>query len=500
MRLVGIVAFIVSLIVPGNGICQHREDYIWQLGKSSDANIDDFPQSIQVNFNNSQLTSDTFYRPFYMGYFNTSISNGIGELLLYTNGCQVMSANHENIPGSNPLNPGIVDLEWCVGAKLGYPVFEGGLFLSFSNDSCILLLHQRLIIESHPTGLSVDTLFYSEFIKSNDEYVLSKKSVPICGGKLLQGNLEAFKSEDGHGWWVIQQVEDSNIYVTIKVDSCKIDTVFTQEIGTKISATDIAQSVFSPNGLKYARFGSKNQLFLFDFNRTNGHLSNFQEIHISDEGQYAGIAFSPNNRFLYVCNSTDVFQLDLFSENIENSKILLGQYDGFLDPFPTRFNLMQLGPDCRIYIGSTNGVKSMHLIKEPDLLGLESEFEQHAFHFPVNNSITIPNFPNFRYDTTFPCDPNITNFLSQYYNPMSEAVIFPIPTHDDINIQLSEEWMNEKVISFEVSNISGQLIFSNYLTKSMDPQKFSLPYLLPGVYFIFIKSTTKWYSKRIVFY
>lgn len=118
-----------------------------------------------------------------------------------------------------------------------------------------------------------------------------RKVSPNMWWQVVARNLEAFKSEDGHGWWVIQQVEDSNIYVTIKVDSCKIDTVFTQEIGTKISATDIAQSVFSPNGLKYARFGSKNQLFLFDFNRTNGHLSNFQEIHISDEGNTQVLLF-----------------------------------------------------------------------------------------------------------------------------------------------------------------------------------------------------------------
>ena len=162
------------------------------------------------------------------------------------------------------------------------------------------------------------------------------------------------------------------------------------------------QALFSPDGKKYARYSAADELRLFDFDRTTGELSNFQLIEIPPDtignpplGR-GGVAFSPSGRFLYCSNWDTVFQLDLEAENIQASLEIVAEWDGyFVDdlPFlPASFWLMQLAPDCRIYITMANTVDILHVIHEPDNKGLACNVQQHI-ELPAYNAGTMPNFP-----------------------------------------------------------------------------------------------------------
>ncbi|MCB0548394.1 MAG: PKD domain-containing protein [Phaeodactylibacter sp.] len=117
-----------------------------------------------------------------------------------------------------------------------------------------------------------------------------------------------------------------------------------------------------------------------------------------DSAWSGGVAISPNSRFLYVSSFKNVYQYDLWAEDIPASKDTVAVWDGFMVPpvFATTFFLMQLGPDGKIYINSNNAVPYLHVINNPDLPGDSCDVCQHCVALPSWNSFSLPNFPNYR--------------------------------------------------------------------------------------------------------
>ncbi len=67
-----------------------------------------------------------------------------------------------------------------------------------------------------------------------------------------------------------------------------------------------------------------------------------------------------------------------------------------LDGWPDYFFLHQLGPDGKIYISPWGGTNRIHVINNPDSLGLACDFVQAGITLPyVASNSSIPNFPNY---------------------------------------------------------------------------------------------------------
>ena len=170
--------------------------------------------------------------------------------------------------------------------------------------------------------------------------------------------------------------------------------------------------------------------------------------------------------------------------------MLIGTYDGFLDPFPTNFWKMQLAPDCRIYMNSTSGVNSMHVIQHPDEKGLDCDFQQHALALPSNNGFGFPNFPNYRLGVTptYPCDSTIAFqtlvAIDEIFEQKYKVKIFPNPTTEMIHLEL-EKGINAEVVFF---NTMGQQVFQQYIYKNQKQYEWSLLELETGIYFYSIIS------------
>jgi hypothetical protein len=81
--------------------------------------------------------------------------------------------------------------------------------------------------------------------------------------------------------------------------------------------------------------------------------------------------------------------------------------------------LAQLAPDGRIYMSSNSGTRYLHVIEQPDSLGLACSVCQHCVELPSYNSFSIPNFPNYRlhHEVGSPCDtlrsPPLANWAYQ---------------------------------------------------------------------------------------
>ena len=264
--------------------------------------------------------------------------------------------------------------------------------------------------------------------------------------------LTAVRHGNGRDWWVMVHKNRSNRSLCYLLDPEGLHDPIMQHLGPKWNYQDwVGQSVFSPDGSKYARTNPYNGLNLFDFERCTGTLSNPLVIDLSaDSASACGVAFSPNSRFLYLSTGTKLFQFDMQAADIAASRQLIGVYDGFLAPFPTTFYQQRLAPDGKIYMAATNGINFLHVINQPDLPGLGCDFIQHGVEMPAYIDVGLPNFPNYRlYDLPgSSCDTlGIDGGPVSSGEPVAEEAaaftVAPNPANDETNIRFGQPFSGD---------------------------------------------------------
>jgi gliding motility-associated-like protein len=158
---------------------------------------------------------------------------------------------------------------------------------------------------------------------------------------------------------------------------------------------------FSPSGDKLACANVYTDgLFLFDFDKQTGIVSNNQRLNISSPyDQPYGIEFSPNSEVLYVSSSNDYFnnaddylpskhfsaltQFNLTDPDIVGSQQLIDQQNLFR-------SALQLGPNGKIYrsMAATyyQGLPFLSVINNPNQIGLACNYQNNAIDLGIHNS------------------------------------------------------------------------------------------------------------------
>jgi hypothetical protein len=234
----------------------------------------------------------------------------------------------------------------------------------------------------------------------------------------------------------------------------------------------------------------------FDFNRSNGELSNYQRIELDTPAfAFCGLAFSPNSKRLYASTQTKLWQLDLEVPDLLSSKTLVGEYDGFVYEFfglqfAVAFQRMQLGPDCKIYMTSQGPVAYMHLIHDPDELGTACNFEQRGLPLPCSVNYSIPNFPHYRLGTGYPiCDSSIVYVSSGYVPPPEEEEVrvWPNPASGEVNVEMGVGPLS-KPSRFRLFDATGRLVGLWELSAGSQAATFLLDGKPDGMYFWKVES------------
>ncbi|MBK7430857.1 MAG: hypothetical protein IPI62_07945 [Bacteroidetes bacterium] len=115
---------------------------------------------------------------------------------------------------------------------------------------------------------------------------------------------------------------------------------FTQDIGYSIAPNDwIWQSCFSPDGRKFAYVMARDSMNILDFDRCTGMFSNEIILAINDSAVGRGVAFSTNSQVMYVSSMLYIYQYNLNSVNIDSTKTIIANFDGFADMTPPFFIL-----------------------------------------------------------------------------------------------------------------------------------------------------------------
>lgn len=392
---------------------QNKNDYNWVLGYDPNIPEQHFGGSL-LSFHDGM--ADTSFFNIHINFSGTiaCISDSSGNLVAYTNGCQVQNREHNLMENGDTINPGIVHLQQC-NESSGYPGDQNVLFLPQpGSDAQYVLFHLKRMT----AGGVLRQLLYStiDAAANNGLGKVTKKNT-LLEQDTFSDMLTAARHANGRDWWLMVMEKYPGIaippgakgkYHRYLLDPQGIHGPEVLQAGKLWTAESyIGQACFSPDGNKYVIVNITNSVHLFDFDRCSGALSNFLHIDLSqDTVWFSGAAFSPDSRLLYVATGLHILQFDLYAADIAASKTIVATYDGGLSPFPTTFFQLMLAPDGKIYGTAPNGVDVMHVIHQPNLPGVACQVESNGLKLPTYHAYTIPNFAHYRlYDLPgSPCD------------------------------------------------------------------------------------------------
>jgi len=368
-----------------------------------------------IDFNSGFADTFPVYRPMDIRFTDAGICDTLGNLLFYTNGIYIANRNHDSLQNTTGFNPGFYT---TYDQLYGLQMQQACLILPApGSDSLYYIFHEsgeQLAIYDAPTNLR-----YSQVDISLDNglggIIPSKKNIIVIDDTLIWGRVTACKHANGRDYWVMAHNYYSNIFYRILVTP---DTLIlsSQAIGMPhtLLPNYYGQAVFSPDGSKYAIQINDITVQLYDFDRCSGDLSNpisILKVDTVNGNAFAliGLAFSGSGQYLYLSNDIFIHQYDTWSGNVIASDLVVAQWDTFYAPCcnaETKFFMMQLGPDNRIYISQGIGNNILHYIKYPDVGGVGCNVVQDSLITPGYNTFTFPNIVNYDLmnDINSPCD------------------------------------------------------------------------------------------------
>ncbi len=386
-----------------------NHDFTWYFGYSSL----DIPQDSTYGTSIMKFDESGGRQIYYEGSSkidfndtNTGISDVNGDVLFFYNGLFIENASFQIMENGDSLNE-------YTDPVTGYDLPQGGLALPWPEKKDSFVLFHETIVYVPNNGFAVNALYYSIINMThnggNGKVVLKKE--PLILDTLEFGMVTSVRHANGRDWWVIVSEGFTNRFhkMLLTPDSVYVHDV--QAIGLPIHP-GLGQAVFSPDGNWYAMYhgvlvNQLNFVDIYHFDRCTGQLSDHLQFQVSDLAFFGGMAISPNSRFLYAVSDKYIYQYDLEAIDIEGSEEMVALYDGFTNPFETRFYLAQVAPDGRIYISAAPGSSNyLHTIDYPNKQGLLCEVKQHSTFLPTRNGFSMPNFPNFRLGPLdgSPCD------------------------------------------------------------------------------------------------
>jgi hypothetical protein len=490
------------MIVNGYCIAQPsvdaKRDYIWQMGYSNGTNTGGINYGItKLDFNIQSFTQTRLVFDAEYNMTSAMICDSSGQLLLSTNGKYLYNSNNQKITAAN-----LSCTTQILNDQPGYNTPQGALILPQPEHPNTYYIFHNCLAE--PYAHNNTTVWYNnelvyhtvEIGSANPQGAVTSFRQPLIPNDSLDlGKITACRHANGRDWWIIiwrghgTQVS----YGRILLDQQGVHFLGWEPFESFIDGRGGWQCVFSPDGSKYVRqsvinFSSAylyNSVSIYDFDRCSGYLNNQirQTAQVTSSG--GGVSISPNSRYLYANEGKYIYQYDLHAPNIFASKDTVAVYDNFRDTittlgYPTRFNLAQLAPDGKIYLSSTNAVRYLHVIENPDIGGAGCNVRQHGIRLLTINAFSIPNYPNFRLGRLVgsTCDTLYNSISTQ--EKERHIRVFPNPTNGILNIEIPPNIKGISYLYNALGQIIKQITISNQITQI---NTYDIP---NGIYFISI--------------
>jgi hypothetical protein len=444
----------------------------------------------KIIFNGTQKpTTDSFVKTTsphltdqYGGGSNICDSNG--NLILFTDGFKLYDNNLNYIDNGDSLTPPKFAAYYETN---GYS--QSSLFLPFPNHQYYLFTPTVSDVEWHTkiasgTHVNYDLLLCHkiDMNANNGAGKVVKKGVPLLENVALnKTNMMACKHGDGLNWWLFKQAWDTNMVYKFLVTADSIYDYGVQSFPIlNLGWLDYnGKIMFNAQGTKYAvclRSAGftldsivatdvmPGKFMVADFDRCSGEISNPKVYQKKPETCHnpatpnclenatQGLCFSPNGRFIYVTDYSNIKQLDLWDTDTNTQWSLIAGMDTTWNAFQN-YSSIYPGPDGRIYVGYWNGFADyMSAILFPDNKGATCGWSPRYLKFPSVGVGTLPCMPNYHLGKLPGC---ATVGVSSYYSSKEEFEVYPNPSSTKIVVrcQMSD-------VRKELYNSIGQLILS----------------------------------------
>ena len=154
---------------------------------------------------------------------------------------------------------------------------------------------------------------------------------------------------------------------------------------------------------------------------------------------------------------------------------------------------MALAPDGKIYITTGNSTQQMHIIDQPDSLGISCNVLQHSLQLPTLYFNTLPNHPNYHLGPLFG---SICDSITGIPPPAENLTLKLYPNPNKGSFQITYTPLPEN-LKLQVFNILGEEVHSQLLPQWSQLQNISISNLVAGIYFAKLSSSVS--SKSIKF-
>lgn len=479
------------------GTAQQGLNNLWLGGFDSEA-----PPpfgGVDLDFQSGSMTISTVSRA--IGYRRTSanITDPNGNLLFSTNGAFVANAAGDTMLNGSGLSPSWYADQYPEGLYIP----QGVLILPKPDSPGLYyLFHGSADVWAGPHALYLYVTTIDMSLDGGTGAVVLKNQV-VISDELNTGRLTAVRHANGRDWWVFCHKVNTDIFYRLLVSPEGVSVNGTQAIGV-IRVPDAGQACFSPDGSRFAYYWGEpgEDLDLFRFDRCSGLF--YDPVYVSTPYSHSlggrGVAFSPNSRYIYVSSVYNVHQYDAEAADIAASMVHIAEWDSTYSPFPpfaTLFNIAQLAPDGKIYIGTGNGTDKLHVIHDPDSAGLTCNMEQHGIALPRYFSNSLPNHPNYHLG---PVDGSVCDSLG-INTGLAEAELqqavqaYPNPSNGNFTLSYAVQ-PNAGVL--EVRDLSGRLVLRERLPAWSQMHRVVLEVQAEGMYQCRLVWGTQQATTRIV--
>jgi hypothetical protein len=403
-----------------------------------------------------------------------SICDSRGNFLFYSNGLAVYNRHGNIMPNGDSLS--FPSEYYSQQQPQGEASNEGVIILPNPGDTNQYYIFHYTSTDTITAagGYEALNLYYSlvDMTLDSGRGDLVVKNAFLINDKLLSASrLAACKHANGRDWWIVKNAWHENIYYTFLLTPDNILGPFVQQIGPLYGADPElpSYSTFSPDGSKYASVTTVSNIVIMNFDRCTGLFSNPDSIYNNDTGDIGppasggnSLTFSPNSRFLYVDIPPNLNQYDLWSPNINDSVRIITDTGEFY-----QLGTFQLAPNGKIYVSCWNGgAYAIHVINEPDSLGLACDFQLLGQPVLSANSNNLPYFPNYRLGALIAsgCD-TISGIMDVSTLVRSGVIIEPNPVFSVFTVAFSNpnDIDTYKDLHFTLYDLTGRLVMDESL-------------------------------------
>ncbi len=479
MKKVIIILTLLQIIICNNVFSQSKRGNQWMTGRGT-----------TVMFNNNVVTTKYIaITPWH--YFtdgNSAVCDTNGNLILSSDGYNIYDSVGNYIDEGDTLIP--KDFYIDQDGWSGYS--QTSIFLPMDSNKYYFVTptmsDARFADCNANSHCYFDLLLYNviDMNANGGAGKVVKRMQPIMeNAELRKTQMMACRHSNGKDWWLLKHAESGNtIYKFLFTQDSVYDKGFQHFDEPVWGVWDIyGQSCFSKDGSKYASssHGSSNgKVFLADFDRCYGILSNPKVITMPKGSQYnpgapsdserlaKGVAFSPNNDFLYVIGQFNIWQFDF----ADSSWFHVAGMDTTFNKFQ-HYDASYYGADDKLYIGNFGGTsKQMSRIDSPNVKGAGCSF--------CPRCLRLDSLGMYAAAGTPPCMPNYSLGAQEcwalgndeFLMLNDELEVYPNPVSGVLYIKTESKGKRE------LYNAVGQLIYST------DKNEIDVSRYASGVYYV----------------